>query len=298
MDGHDLKGLKPKELMDAVNAPVDKHGVRTLEVLFSKNEDKLYCILDGPDEEAVKHHHHDIGLSCDFITKVDHIKDDSLHKIDKLISIGEIASRFAHDVRNPLNAVTNAVEIIQIKHSENVDDDLKRLLEIIHSNSKRIDSQISGILNFLRTRPLSVEPISILKLLEVSKNSAVFSDLISFEFPTNDAIIDGDMTQLEIVLNNLFNNSIQAIGNKNGQIVVSLTENENDVVIRIRDSGPGIPIESADKIFDVLYTTKNQGTGLGLSSCKTIIEQHGGKIQVIPSNLGAIFEITLPKKQS
>ncbi len=297
MDGHNLKGLKPKELIDAVNAPTDRHGVRTLEVLFSENNDRLYCILDGPDEGAVKKHHHDIGLSCEFVTKVDYIKDENLQKIDKLVSVGEMASRFAHDVRNPLNVITNAISIIEIKHSENMNDDLKKLFNTIKSSSQKIENQISYNLNFTRVRSLQIEPISVLKLLEISKNSSIFSNFINFEFPSNDVIIEGDMTQLEIVLNNLFNNSIQAIDNQSGTITVTLKENKDDIVLTVQDSGPGIPDESKDRIFDVLFTTKKQGTGLGLSSCKTIIQQHGGKIEFVPSDQGASFQITLPKKQ-
>ncbi len=297
MDGHDLKGLKPKELMDAVNAPTDKHGVRTLEVLFSENNDRLYCILDGPDEGAVKKHHHDIGLSCEFVTKVDYIKDENLQKIDKLIAVGEMASRFAHDVRNPLNVIKTAISLIEMKHSENMNDDLKKLFSTIKSSSQKIENQISYNLNFTRVRSLQIEPISVLKLLEISKNSSVFPGFINFEFPSNDVIIEGDMTQLEIVLNNLFNNSIQAIDHQSGTITVTLKENKDDIVLTVQDSGPGIPDESKDRIFDVLFTTKKQGTGLGLSSCKTIIQQHGGKIEFVPSDQGASFQITLPKKQ-
>ncbi len=81
-----------------------------------------------------------------------------------------------------------------------------------------------------------------------------------------------------------------------GEIKVRIKENENDVDIEIEDSGPGIPEDKIEQIFDPLFTTKSTGTGLGLVSCKNIIEQHKGTISV--KNNPTIFEIILPKKVS
>jgi signal transduction histidine kinase len=96
-----------------------------------------------------------------------------------------------------------------------------------------------------------------------------------------------DPIQLQIVCNNILINAIQAIGTKQGEIKCRFSENTENVIIEIENSGPDIPI------FESLVTSKEIGTGLGLSSCKRIIESHGGSISV--KNNPTTFTITLPK---
>ena len=110
-----------------------------------------------------------------------------------------------------------------------------------------------------------------------------------------DVSIICDSRQLEIVFSNILMNAIQAMENS-GQIKVRIIENEEDVNIEIEDSGPGVPEDKIDEIFDPLFTTKASGTGLGLVSCKNIIEQHKGSIKV--KNNPTIFEIKIPKNLS
>ena len=97
---------------------------------------------------------------------------------------------------------------------------------------------------------------------------------------------------MEAVFANLITNSIQAI-NEEGNITIQASSNDDDIIIKIVDSGPGMTESVISKIFDPLFTTKSHGTGLGLSICKTIVEQHGGKISV-KSN-PTTFTITIPK---
>jgi signal transduction histidine kinase len=102
-----------------------------------------------------------------------------------------------------------------------------------------------------------------------------------------------DQEKMEIVLINLILNAIQVIGDNSGDVVISSSEDKANYEINIKNSGPPIPEELLDKIFEPLFTTKLQGTGLGLSTCKNIIEQHGGSIFV--KNKPTTFTITFPK---
>lgn len=99
---------------------------------------------------------------------------------------------------------------------------------------------------------------------------------------------------MQIVFKNLILNSIQAIGDKEGQININFESDATSTTIRIQDSGEGIQDLSLKEIFDPLKTTKQQGTGLGLVSCKNIIESHGGTI--FAKNNPTEFIIILPKK--
>ena len=106
-----------------------------------------------------------------------------------------------------------------------------------------------------------------------------------------DVKIDCDFEGLKIVLINLITNAIQSIGTE-GTIKINIVEKTNFVLIEVEDSGPGIPESNLSTIFDPLFTTKKEGTGLGLVSCKSLIELHNGTISV--KNNPTTFTITLP----
>jgi len=120
-------------------------------------------------------------------------------------------------------------------------------------------------------------------------------DNISIEKQIQDFEIECDSKMLQVVFINLIMNAIQSIGNENGTIVTRISEKDPDnISIQIEDSGPGIPSDVLPQIFEPLFTTKHEGTGLGLTSCMIIIKQHGGTIRV--NNNPTTFTITMPKK--
>ncbi|MDX1532988.1 MAG: HAMP domain-containing sensor histidine kinase, partial [Nitrosopumilaceae archaeon] len=109
--------------------------------------------------------------------------------------------------------------------------------------------------------------------------------------------INGDKELLLIVLRNLIQNAIQAIGTKNGKIFIDFSEDEDWSIVKIVDDGPGIPEKIMNDIFEPLYTTKQEGTGLGLVTCKTVVEQHGGVIEVENNpDVGVTFTVKIPKR--
>lgn len=115
---------------------------------------------------------------------------------------------------------------------------------------------------------------------------------IKIDVPLNDISLYCDSSKLTIVLTNLINNSIQAL-EAGGKITIKASEDNDYSIIQIEDSGSGIPSEVLLKIFEPLVTTKSTGTGLGLASCKYIIEEHSGSIAV--QNNPTTFTIKIPK---
>ena len=287
-----MNGLNPNQLKNIINNPPDKHGVTHKEILYNEKENKLFCILDAPDKESVLKHHHDVGIECDFIieTTVYHAK--SFSDVEKLSSIGELSARIAHDLRNPLGIIKNAVELIEISLKDKDNESLKKKIKMIKNASERMSRQINDVLDFVRTRSLQLEKKSLVAILESSLKSNV-PDSIKIIKPQNDVEIHCDSKQLEVVFNNIIANAVESLENS-GEIKIRITNNQKNVKIEIEDSGPGISQENLEKIFDPLFTTKPSGTGLGLISCKNIVEQHGGSISV--SNNPTTFEILLPKK--
>ena len=292
IDGHKMGGLDAAKLKKIVSNPPDKHGVTHKDILYNEKENKLFCILDAPNKESIVNHHHDVGIECDFVIEVNSLQTEAFQRVERLSAIGELSARVAHDLRNPLGIIKNAIELIEMSSNDQMDEKLKKRINMIKKASERMSRQITDVLDFARTRPLQLEKKSLMEILESSLKSTI-TESVKITKPKNDVSIICDSKQLEIVFNNILMNAIQAMENS-GEIKVRISEDEDDVSIEIEDSGPGIPEDGIERIFDPLFTTKSSGTGLGLVSCKNIIEQHNGTIAV--RNKPTIFEIKLPKK--
>lgn len=224
-------------------------------------------------------------------TKLEKVSEE-LIKAERLSAIGELASRFSHDLRNPLNVIQASIENLRLVYGET--KKTEKSFARIGRSMDRITHQIEGVLDYVRQRPSLIEDYSINKILKSAKSMLKIPDTIKLNLPSNDMIISCDDKQCEIVFYNLIHNSIQAIDKENGEITIRIIENNKEILIEFEDSGPGIKDEDLKIIFDPLFTTKQNGTGLGLSSCKNIIGNFGGNMTV--STNPTIFTIHFPKK--
>jgi two-component system CheB/CheR fusion protein len=215
---------------------------------------------------------------------------DKLVKAERLSTIGELASRLAHDLRNPLTTIKTEIELFKLKNKTN--EDGLQLCSRVERAVNRINYQIEGVLNFVRSKSLNVEKSSIKKIIQSAISHVIIPDGVKIILHQEDAIVLCDVRQIEVAFENIITNAIQAIENI-GTITISIINKDAFVDIQITDTGPGIPENIISKIFEPLFTTKQQGTGLGLASVKRIIEQHHGIISV--NNNPTTFNIRLPK---
>lgn len=213
-------------------------------------------------------------------------------KYEKLAIIGELSARLAHDLRNPLNVIKIGIELVATQYDEKFNDDTRARIQIIKRAINRISHQVDDVLDFVRTKPMKIESVSLNSILSRVLESVSIPQGIKITRPESDLFVSADSHQIETVFSNLISNSIQSLG-ETGEIKIRFEENSNQVMIQVIDSGPGIAEDKFDKIFEPLFTTKQIGTGLGLASCKTIIENHGGTISV--KNNPTTFTITLPR---
>jgi len=220
------------------------------------------------------------------------IKRTQNFKKEKLAVIGKLSSNIAHDIRNPLGTIKNAGVIID-KENKNENEIISRELNRINISVRRITHQIEEVLNYVRTTPIKLKSHSINKTIQESVDTLNPPKNIQIKLQEKDLMMNFDYEKMLIVIVNILLNAIQSIGDKEGVIKISINETSTEYTIKIENSGPNIPEKDLQRIFDTLFTTKLEGTGLGLSSCKNIIEQHNGKIQVI--NNPVIFSITIPK---
>jgi len=215
---------------------------------------------------------------------------EKLVKSERLSSIGELSARLAHDIRNPLSVIKTSQKILRKLQGdpESVEQTLVRNDNAID----RIVHQIDNVMDFLKDSPLKLESVSVLEFIQLIISEMSISDEIKITLPSNDVTIQADKVKLDSLFSNIIFNAIQAIDNK-GTITIRISEKPDNLVeIEIEDDGPAIPKENLKNIFDPLFTTKQVGTGLGLASCKRIVEQHGGNISV--TNNPVIFKISLP----
>jgi len=159
----------------------------------------------------------------------------------------------------------------------------------------RISHQVDDVLGYVRSSPLKLTNISVRKLIETSMQKVNVPNDVEFIISKNDAKIDCDPVKLDVVFINLIVNSIQAM-HEGGTIETKIHEQDNMAILEFTDSGEEIPDDDLEKVFEPLFTTKQKGTGLGLASCKNIVEQHHGEISV--KNNPTTFTIKLPKSLS
>lgn len=217
---------------------------------------------------------------------------DSHQKFDKLIHIGELTSRITHDMRNPLTVIINYSMMVRKNAKSKLDKKSLDQLVLIEDEARKMYHQIEDVLNYVKLPPLKLQNHSLHDIIKKVIERIQNTDDVEIHLPKNNPQIICDIDKMEIVFINLMTNAIEAM-NKSGSITISATETKNEIIIEIEDSGPGIINDNLEKIFEPLFTTKTTGTGLGLASCKNIIERHQGTISV--KNNPTTFTIKLPK---
>ena len=217
------------------------------------------------------------------------MKSKKQQQLEKFALVGQLTGNIAHELRNPISVIQMTLENMKMSYGVDVK---QQQFDRIERSINRILDQVGEILDFVRESPIVFEETKFSKVLFESLDSIKIPDDIKLVLPKNDVDLHCDLKQFAIVLNNLILNGIQAISGK-GLIVIDVNENNDEIIVEIEDSGNGIPKKDLPNIFNPLFTTKKQGTGLGLVHVKSIVQAHGGTIFV--TSRPTIFRIILPK---
>ena len=220
-------------------------------------------------------------------------KSQELVKVERFSAIGELSGRLAHDLRNPLSVMKMSLELIKQSPADLTigNSIITKRLDLIEKSIDRISHQVDDVLDYVRDSPLNLTLISLRSAILSSINKIEIPNDVKIIVSDSDRNVNCDLVKMDAVFINLIVNSIQAM-DKGGIIEIKITSNGNDAVVNFIDSGSGIPVELTEKIFEPLFTTKQKGTGLGLASCKNIINQHGGNLTV--KNNPTTFTVRLP----
>jgi two-component system sensor histidine kinase HydH len=221
---------------------------------------------------------------------------EHLKRAARMTALGHLSAGLAHEIRNPLASIEGAAYVAQ---TEPDPARASEFLDIIRKETARLNGLVTQFLEFARPRPPQMIPTDAAALtdsvLNLVRQVAAQNDVIlRREFDGELPAVKCDPEQMKQVLLNLVLNAIQAIP-ASGEVSVAAEIKESILLLRVKDTGPGIPAERVDEVFDPFFTTKQNGTGLGLPIAYQIVEQHGGEL-AIESNTprGCSFVIRLP----
>jgi len=223
-----------------------------------------------------------------------------LEQAARLGSVGEMAASMAHEIKNPIAGVLGAVQIFESELQP--DDPKKEIFSEMKVQLDRVIHAVTDLLSFARPTPPLFEEIPIHDI--VAKTRAMLSKQINdnqiqvkLELDSDANVIEADKKQLQQVVWNIMLNAIQSMEHK-GVLTVGTRNNNHGIYFIVSDTGKGITQENIAEIFKPFFTTKNKGTGLGMTVTKRIIEQHKGEITVVSDvGKGTTISIMLPRKQ-
>jgi signal transduction histidine kinase len=226
-------------------------------------------------------------------------RTETVKRMNRLARLGEFSAGLAHEIRNPLGSLVQAAKLLPDAIGKEQED----LIGVIKQESSRLDRFLADFLDFSkdpspRIKQHPLHPIIQQTLAGIARGEAFRQVRVTYRLDPQVKKIPCDPEQLAQVFANICLNSAQAMGGE-GELVVSTARNGHWVEVAFRDTGPGIPSEQRERIFEPLYTERRGGTGLGLSIASRIVEAHSGFIQVASDGHSwSLFTVSLPLEES
>jgi signal transduction histidine kinase len=229
---------------------------------------------------------------------------DEARRAERLAALGQLSAGLAHEIRNPLGVIKGSAEILHQKLADS-DSLAKELSGYIYTEVNRLSALVSRFLDFARPSQMQLRsqelPPIVEKSLRYVQDQRVAAKVSVYrEYAPVLPDVMADEEFCDLVFTNLFLNACEAMGEAGGDLKVRIHPAEkgdrSEVVVEIEDSGPGIPAESREQIFNPFVTTKQSGVGLGLAIVTKIIDLHGGAVRVTSEpGHGACFQVSFPK---
>ena len=301
-----------KELMEKMRSP-DYGGVGRLKSLPMVHKNRRGEAIDGSLSASIIYDDKDneiatVGIFTDLRPRLkmeEQLREaqQQLLQSEKLAAMGRLTSQVAHELNNPIYGIMNTLELLKTEIPSN--SRRRRILDMSLSETQRLSEILRNMLSFSKPQEEERRKIDVNELIEnimlfLEKQLKESNIKIKIHMSQRLPSITASPNQVRQVILNIVANAKDAMPNGGTLIVKTLSEN-GQIVIKVQDTGIGIPEEIRDKIFDAFFTTKQKvkGVGLGLSVCYGIIKDHGGDIIVKSEmNKGSTFSIVLPKSSS
>jgi two-component system, NtrC family, sensor histidine kinase HydH len=228
-------------------------------------------------------------------------------RAERLAALGQLSAGLAHEIRNPLGVIKGSAEILNQKLTSS--DSLARELSgYIYTEVNRLSGLVSRFLDFARPSQLELRPVDMASMLEKALKS-VFEQIqtdkveVKRDYASGLPPVPADEQLCDQVFTNLITNACEAMGEQGGELRLRIhpgrSSSRQEIVVEIEDTGPGIPAEMKEQIFNPFFTTKKTGVGLGLAIVTKIIDAHGGAVRVASEvGRGACFQVSLPQAES
>lgn len=219
-----------------------------------------------------------------------------LRRSERLAALGKMAAGVAHELRNPLSSIKGLALVLKSKFSPENDD--RETADILVQEVERLNRSISELLDYARPQKLQKVDVDIHNLLNKGVSllcidaEAAGVQMVT-DFPNTLPMVQADEDKLNQVFLNLFLNSIQAM-ESGGTLTVSTVKTKNSIKVIVTDTGCGIEEKNLGRVFDPYFTSKSEGTGLGMAMSAKIVEEHGGSItleSVVNQGTSVIVEI-------
>jgi two-component system NtrC family sensor kinase len=232
-------------------------------------------------------------------------------RAEKLAAIGRLAAGVVHEINNPLATISACAEALESRVTEGAFkesaalDDLREYLGLIRSEAFRCKMITNGLLDFSRTRPSEHTLVNLADVISSAARLLTHQQRgekveLQILMPEDLPPVSGDGSQLQQAVIALATNAIDAMPD-GGVLKIAGKRNRRNVLVKVSDTGVGIPQENIAKIFEPFFTTKEvgKGTGLGLAVCYGILTEHGGSLDVQSKiGVGTTFTISLPAVDS
>ncbi len=232
------------------------------------------------------------------LTEISQLRE-AARRAERLAILGRLSAGLAHEIRNPLNSISGSVELVG--ESPGLDEQERRLLKVILSETDRLEELVNTMLQV--GRPVSPQPAlldlrdMVAEVVEMARRGpAAAADIeIRADLPEEPVMgwVDGGQTRQ--VLWNLIKNAVQASPHKTTVQVAVHTARDGAAVLEVRDQGIGFEENQKDVLFDMFYSERTQGAGIGLALVRQIVDAHGGSVDVQSApRAGATFRVTFP----
>jgi two-component system sensor kinase FixL len=232
------------------------------------------------------------GIVRDLTDRVD--LEVKLREESGLVRVGELASVLAHEVKNPLAAVSGAIQVLSEKLSSRDD---REIVEDVLQRLDALSAMMTDLLLFARPpkpRLVNVDVAALIESLVSFLRMDPAWDDVQCRIEGNSVAVIADAELLKVALQNLLINALQAMGGQ-GRLAIVVRHTADRVHIDIADSGPGMSPEAQSRLFTPFFTTKARGTGLGLATARRIADAHRGEIRVVETGpQGTTVRFTLP----
>jgi signal transduction histidine kinase len=229
--------------------------------------------------------------------EIEELHKREMARAEHLATLGELAAGLAHEIRNPLAGIAGVVDIMSKELPTNSAS--RAVIGDVHREILHIQAILNDLLSYSRPRPPHFHPANlnttIEQAVELSRQQVRTKPIqVKFEPVASLPPVEHDPALIQQVILNLILNGIQAISGS-GEVRVALTPDHDSVVVQVSDNGRGISAEALPKIFKPFFTTRSEGTGLGLSLANSIVQSHGGRIEVTSTpGKGSQFKVSLP----